>query len=272
MWTNQGKTIQLVVFDWAGTTVDYGCFAPVEAFRQTFARDGIEVTAAQIRGAMGLPKKEHLRALLQLPDLAARWRQVHGRVANEQDLESLYNDFIPLQLEALDRHSQLVPGLLDCVAELRRRGIRLGATTGYFRHAAERVSAAARQQGFVPDFAICAEEVPSGRPAPWMIFRTMEALGVYPPALVVKVGDTVPDIAEGRNAGVWSVGVTRTGSEVGCTEEEFAGLSEAVRQEKLAAARGKLFEAGAHSVIESVANLPAVLSDLARSIQRGETP
>src|SRR5437868_5685566 len=158
MWTNQGKTIQLVVFDWAGTTVDYGCFAPVEAFRQTFARDGIEVTAAQIRGAMGLPKKEHLRALLQLPDLAARWRQVHGRVANAQDLESLYNDFIPLQLEALDRHSQLVPGLLDCVAELRRRGIRLGATTGYFRQAAERVSAAARQQGFVPDFAICAEE------------------------------------------------------------------------------------------------------------------
>src|SRR5205823_3265316 len=163
----------------------------------------------------------HLRALLQLPDLAARWRQVHGRVANEQDLESLYNDFIPLQLEALERHSQLVPDLLDCVAELRRRGIRLGATTGYFRQAAERVSAAARQQGFVPDFAICAEEVPSGRPAPWMIFRTMEALGVYPPALVVKVGDTVPDIAEGRNAGVWSVGVTRTGSEVGCTEEEF---------------------------------------------------
>ena len=272
MWTTQGKSIQLVIFDWGGTTVDFGCFAPVTAFHQTFARHQIALTPAQVREPMGLSKKEHLRALLQLPAVAEQWRQVHGQDWNEQDLESLYHEFLPWQVQAIDSHSRLVPGLLDCVAELRRRSIRIGATTGYFRQAAERLYAAAGQQGYVPDYCICAEEVPAGRPAPWMIFRTLEALGVYPPALVVKVGDTAPDIAEGRNAGSWSVGVTRTGSEVGCTEEELERIPEPQRQEKLAAARSKLFEAGAHSVIESVAQLPAVLSDFARSLQRGETP
>jgi phosphonoacetaldehyde hydrolase len=273
MWSPpQGKSIQLVIFDWAGTTVDFGCFAPVTAFQQTFARHGVEVTVAQVRGPMGLSKKDHLRLLLELPEVAARWHEVQGRDWNVQDLEDLYNDFLPLQLQEIESHSRLVPGLLDCVAELRRRGIRIGATTGYFRQAAERLYPAARQQGFVPDHCLCGEEVPAGRPAPWMIFRAMEALGVYPPVVVVKVGDTVPDIAEGRNAGVWSVGVTRSSSEVGCTEEEFERLPEPQRQEKLTSARNKLFDAGAHSVIETVADLPAVLSDLARAVQRGENP
>lgn len=272
MVINQGKTIQLVIFDWSGTTVDHGCLAPVMAFLQTFARHGITLTPAEVRGPMGLDKKEHLRALLQVPQIAQRWLETHGRAWNEPAVDELYHDLIPLQLEAIDGHSRLVPGLLACVAELRSRGIRLGATTGYFRQAAERVAAAAGQQGFVPDHRVCADEVPAGRPAPWMIFRTMEALGIFPPFVVVKVGDTVPDIAEGRNAAVWSLGVTRSSSEVGCTEEEFERLAQPEQHLRLAAARRKLFEAGAHAVLESVAELPEVLADLVRRLQRGETP
>jgi phosphonoacetaldehyde hydrolase len=221
---------------------------------------------------MGLDKKEHLRALLQVPQIAERWLETHGQAWTEHDVTALYQDLIPLQLEAIDSHSQLVPGLLPCVAALRSRGIRLAVTTGYFQHAAQRVAAAACRQGFVPDHQVCTEDVPAGRPAPWMIFRTMEALGIFPPSVVVKVGDTVPDIAEGRNAAVWSLGITRSGSEVGCTMEEFERLAEPEQHQRLAAARRKLFEAGAHVVLESVAELPDVLSDLVRRLQRGETP
>jgi phosphonoacetaldehyde hydrolase len=201
-----------------------------------------------------------------------RWRDAHGRDWDQADVERLYRDFVPLQMEVLDEHSRLVPGLTDCVAGLRRRGFRIGGTTGYFREAAERVYLLAERQGFVPDSMVCAEEVPEGRPAPWMLFRVMEALRVYPGAAVVKVGDTVPDIGEGLNAGAWSVGVTGSGSEVGCTAEELASLSDDERRTRLAAARRMLLDAGAHAVIDSLQELPALLYDISERLRRGATP
>jgi phosphonoacetaldehyde hydrolase len=266
------QTIKLVVFDWAGTAIDHGSFAPVVAFVQAFARQSVQVTPTEARGPMGLHKKDHIRALLQEPVVAQRWHQAQGRDWSEADVEILYREFIPLQLEVIDAHSGLIPGLLEAVAWLRERGIRVGATTGYFREAAERVYRSARRQGFVPDHCICAEEVPVGRPAPWMIYRIMEAVNVYPPAAVAKVGDTEPDIAEGRNAGVWSVGVVRTGNELGCTEAEWQAMPGAVRQERLEAARHTLMQAGAHAAVESVADLPDLISGLESRAARGERP
>lgn len=251
--------VRLVVFDWAGTTVDFGCFAPVEAFVKTFAQRGVVVTTAEARMGMGLHKRDHLRALLRQPEVSQRWYRATGRDWTENDLESLYNSFIPVQVETAAERSQLVPDLLECVAELRRRGIRIGTTTGYFRAAAERVYEAARLQGFDPDCAICAEDVPRGRPAPWMMFHIMEKVGIYPSCTVVKVGDTAPDIEEGRNAGAWSVGVTQSSSAAGCTEEEFAALSVPQRQAKLDAVRRQFLDAGAHAAIESLAELPSLI-------------
>jgi phosphonoacetaldehyde hydrolase len=95
-----------------------------------------------------------------------------------------------------------------------------------------------------------------------MIFRIMEKVGVYPPCSVVKVGDTVPDIEEGRNAGAWSVGVTRSSSAVGCTEDELAALSGPQRQAKLDDARRQFLDAGAHAVIDSLAEIPSLLDRL----------
>lgn len=254
--------VRLVVFDWAGTTVDFGCFAPVDAFVRTFAHHGIAVTSNEVRVGMGLHKKDHLRALLRQPEVSLRWNQTNGRAWTEKDVESLYETFIPFQVEAIAAHAQLVPGLTECIEALRQRGIRIGATTGYFRTAAETLYEAARRQGFVPDCALCADDVAVGRPAPWMMFRIMETVGIYPPCTVVKVGDTVPDIEEGRNAGAWSIGVTRSSSAVGCTEEELAALPAPARQAKLDDARRQFLDAGAHTVIDSLADLPNLVDQL----------
>jgi phosphonoacetaldehyde hydrolase len=250
------------VFDWAGTTVDFGSRAPVAAFLQTFAAHGVTVTVDEARGPMGLPKRDHLLAMLRLPDVAQRWRAAHGRDWNDADVTSMYHRFMPLQLGVLDEHASLVPGVLDCVAQLRQQGVRIGATTGYFREAASRVCAAAARQGFVPELSVCVDDVPAGRPAPWMVFRVMEALGVYPPVAVVKLGDTVPDIEEGRNAGVWSVGITSSSSEVGCSEDEFSRLPPAERHTLLGQARRKLLDAGAHAVIDTLGELPGLIATL----------
>lgn len=265
--------IRLVVLDWAGTTVDHGSFAPVASFIAAFAQHGIDVTPAEARVPMGLHKRDHIRATLQDAQVASRWQKVHGRAWTESDVDKVFADFIPLQLDVIERHSRLIPGLLDCVARLRSASIKIGTTTGYFREAAEQTYAAAREQGYVPDACLCPDDdVPAGRPEPWMIHRLMETFRVFPPAAVLKVGDTVPDIEEGRNAGVWSVGVTRTGSEVGCTEDELHRLPPDQVRQLCTAATAKLTSVGAHFVIDSVADVPALVTEINGRMTRGERP
>lgn len=267
------RQIRLVVFDWAGTTVDHGCFAPVRPFIEALAHYGVEVSVAQAREPMGLEKRDHLRALLQMPEVEAQWQKLRGHAPSEAELNEMYTEqFIPRQMSCVRDASKLVPGMLDCVGALRQRGIKIATTTGYFREAAELAYAAGREQGYDPDLNLNPSDVPAARPAPWMMFRAMETLGVYPPAAVLKIGDTIPDILEGRNAGAWSIGVTRTGSDVGLSEAEAAALPADELRAKMDRAAATLREAGAHAVIDSVAQLPELLGEIEGRLARGEAP
>lgn len=264
--------IKLAVFDWAGTTIDFGCLAPANAFVACFAARGVAVTPSEARGPMGLHKKDHLRAMLRMPRVAAAWRTAIGREWAEGDVEELYRDVTPRQVEAAGRHRALVPGVHECMAELRRRGVKVAATTGYFHAAAQAVYAAAEAQGYRPDFTICADEVPAGRPAPWMLFRAMEALGVYPPSAVVKVGDTPVDVEDGLNAGVWSVGVIDSSNEMGLAEEELAALPESERGARREAVRKRFLAAGAHHAIDTLAGLPGAIDRINSRLRAGARP
>ncbi len=248
--------IQLVIFDWAGTVIDYGCQAPTGAFVQALAESGVSISLREARGPMGLHKKDHLRALLNEPSIAERWQAAHGRAWTDADVDALYQRVTPMQVSAAKQYSQLIPGVLDCVAELRRMNIKIAGTTGYFHEAAQAVYTAAALQGYSPDFRICADEVPAGRPAPWMIFRAMEALNVYPPSAVLKVGDTLVDIADGRNAGVWSLGVIDSSNEMGLSEAELSKLDAADLQHRRDEIRKAYLAAGAHGVLNTLAELP----------------
>ncbi len=251
--------IRLAVFDLAGTIVDPGCFGPVAAFRASFADFGVTVSEAEARGPMGLDKRDHLVALLRDPAIGERFRAAQGRPWTAADVDAMYEAFRPRQLEAIAHHSALVPGMLELAAALAARGIAIATTTGYFRAAAALVWSALREQGLQTAINVCPDDVPAGRPAPWMIFRAMEATGVYPPAAVVKVGDTVPDIAEGLAAGASSLGVTRTGSCVGLSIAELAALPAEEQRRRTDLAARSLVAAGAHAVLAEVGELPAWL-------------
>ena len=264
--------VRLVVFDWAGTTVDFGCLAPTGAFVGAFADRGVAVTLAEARGPMGLHKKEHLREMLRTASVGAKWEAAHGRGWTEADVDAMYAAVTPAQVAAIEPHGGLIPGVLDAVAALRAAGVRIGGTTGYFREAAERCYAVAGRHGFATDFNACADDVPAGRPAPWMLFRVMEAVAVFPPSAVLKVGDTVSDIGEAVNAGAWAVGVTDTGNEMGLSAEEFAALPAGEREGRRRAAREKLTAAGAHAVVRSVAEVPALVGEIDRRLRDGGRP
>ena len=105
-----------------------------------------------------------------------------------------------------------------------------------------------------------------------MIYRLMTELNVYPPAAVVKVGDTMPDVEEGINAGCWSVGCTAPGSEVGIPLAEWQLLSPSDRSAHLERAARKLSGAGAHFAIPTLAELPRIIDRINQGLETGEKP
>lgn len=262
MIKNEIQTIRLVVFDWAGTTVDFGSRAPAKAFTNVFAAHGVSVIDDEARGPMGLNKREHLVAMLSTPEIASRWKTVHGEPWSEKDVDAMYEEFVSLQLKAIEEHAELVPQLLEVVDQLRSSGLRIGGTTGYFREAAKAVARRAAHAGFEPDANVCADDVPQGRPAPWMIYRVMEQLGVYPPSAVVKVGDTVADIRAGLAAGCWSVGVCDSSSLTGLSLAEYADLSADEKSDRLRQSAQAFRDAGSHAVINSISDLPSLIDQL----------
>ncbi|PIE55998.1 MAG: phosphonoacetaldehyde hydrolase [Desulfobulbus propionicus] len=264
--------VQLVVFDWAGTTVDFGCQAPIAAFVEGFRSKGIELSMEQARGPMGMEKRDHIQAVMELDDVAAAWQAHYGRPANDSDIDAMYTSFVDLLMQVLPSHSQVIPGVVDVVAALRDQGVKIAATTGYFREAAAAVAGSAAQQGYVPDVALSSSDVHDGRPAPWLIYRVMEQLNIYPAVAVVNVGDTVVDIESGLNAGVWSIGVAATGNETGLSEEEFLALEAESRESRVCAAREKLVRAGAHYVIDTIDELPAVVDEINALLLQGGLP
>ena len=272
MMINVKNRLQGIILDWAGTTIDFGSRAPAAVFVEIFRRYGIAITVEEARGPMGRAKRDHIAAILAMPRIAALWQLKHRRKPTDQDIQRIYDDFLPLQKETLSNHADVIPGVIEIIAECRQRGLKIGSTTGYTRELMDVVCPLAAANGYAPEVVLCAGETAAGRPAPWMIFRAAEQLGVYPMSTVVVVDDTTVGIEAGRNAGAWTVGVTRTGNEFGFSLEEFKSLGDDEIRQLEQAATAKLTAAGSHFVIDSVASLLPVLDEINSRLSQGIGP
>jgi phosphonoacetaldehyde hydrolase len=264
--------LKAVLLDWAGTTMDYGCMAPAVVFIDVYKRKGVEITIEQAREPMGAHKKVHIRQISQNDTVAKNWQRVHGRKPTEEDVEAMFQDFIPLQLDCLAQYADLIPGTLDAVAEFRRRGLKIGSTTGYTGEMMTLLQAEAKRRGYVPDSTVCATQVPAGRPYPYMCLQNAINLQVYPMEAVVKIGDTLPDIEEGLNAGTWTIGLAKTGNEIGLTEQQIDSLEPQVRQAKLERAYKRMRQTGAHYVVDGIAEVMPILDQIEARLAAGEKP
>lgn len=264
--------LQAVILDWAGTTVDHGSLAPIRVLQQVFADRGIEISEEEARRDMGVLKKDHIRSVLRIPRIADAWSNRHRQTPDEDAVEALFADFIPRQISCLAECSSVISGVADVVQRLRGRGLKIGSTTGYTRPMLDVLLPHAARQGYAPDCALCPDDVGAGRPLPWMIYENAIRMKVYPLEAVIKVGDTVSDIEEGLNAGTWTIGVTQTGNMIGRTEDSWRALPEGERAERLQDARRKFLDAGAHYVIETLAELDQVISQIEVHLRAGERP
>lgn len=264
--------VRLVVIDLAGTTVDYGSLAPLGVFLELFNKRGVRPTIAEAREPMGMHKRRHILTMARMPAVAAQWRERFGRDATDTDIDAMYDEFVPLQLEAIRRHNDLIPGTLEAVAQMREAGIAVAATTGYTADMLKIVLDGARENGYEPDLALCASDVPRGRPEPWMIYRSMEQLNVFPPEAVVKIGDTIQDIESGLNAGCWSVGTVRSGNMLGLSREDDEALDDDERERRLDVGRAAMLRAGAHYAVDMIGDCLAVIQEINERLIAGDKP
>ncbi len=254
------SSIKAVIFDWAGTMIDFGSFAPMGVFVEAFRRFGVAAGIDEARAPMGMPKWDHIDTMLKAPRLAAEWARVHGAAPTRADVDRVYAVFVPMNEAVVADYATLVPGAKDTLDWLAARNIKVGSTTGYTRSIMERVAPVAAAQGYTPLNMVCADDLPEGRPGPLGMYQCFIDLQVYPPEAVLKVDDTPPGIAEGVAAGCPTVGLALSGNIAGRTPEELAALS----PEEVAAIRAEataiLSAAGATHVIDTVADLPALIA------------
>jgi phosphonoacetaldehyde hydrolase len=254
--------LKALVIDWAGTVVDYGSLAPVRTLQQVFARADLALTEAEARRDMGLPKRDHIQRILAMPRVRDAWTTLRGSTPTEADVDEIYQKFIPLQFSCLLEYSTVIPGVVDAVARFRNRGLKIGTTTGYTREMLDLLVEHSAKAGYKADSNLCPSDVGAGRPHPFMIYENAVRLQVYPMAAIVKIGDTPSDIEEGLNAGTWTVGVAATGNMNGLPLAEFQSLSPADQEARVAEAHAELEKAGAHYVVDSVAQVDPVLDDI----------
>jgi phosphonoacetaldehyde hydrolase len=136
----------------------------------------------------------------------------------------------------------------------------------------ERLAPLAAAQGFVPEVMVCAGDLAAGRPAPLQMWHAMAAMGVHPAHTVLKLDDTPPGIGEARAAGCWAAGVALTGNITGLTVEELAALDAPAREALRRSATETLLRAGAQEVVDSIADLPALVERIEARLARGERP
>ncbi|WP_195267880.1 phosphonoacetaldehyde hydrolase [Eubacterium sp. 1001713B170207_170306_E7] len=257
------KKIEAVIFDWAGTTIDYGCFAPVQAFMEVFKGFGIEPTIEETRKPMGMLKRDHIRTMMDMLRISSLWQEKYGRSYTEEDIDAMYAQFEEKLMSILDQFADPKPHVLDIVAELRGLGLKIGSTTGYTDEMMAVVTRIAAAKGYAPDCWYSPNAVENyGRPYPFMLFKNLETLGVHSVHNAVKIGDTVSDILEGKNAGVVSIGVVCGSSEMGLTEDEFNQLCDDDKAAAINRVTKTFRDAGADYVIQDLSELIPLIKTL----------
>ncbi len=260
------KQIEAIIFDMAGTLVDFGSLAPVHALQQIFSRHGVYISVEEARRPMGSEKRQHIARILKYESVQSRWRSVYGKPSTLDDVARLYADYEPIQIESIKQHLQAIDGTFPVLRELNQRGIKLGLNTGYSREMASPILQYLNDADVKAGSSVCGDEVPMGRPAPHMVLKNMIDLGVQRVQSCIKVDDAISGIEEGRNAGMWTIGVAISGNATGLSEKEWSNLSTQKQQQLRQAAQKTLQQSGAHYVIDSVKDLLPCMEEIEQRI------
>jgi phosphonatase-like hydrolase len=195
------KSIRLIVCDMAGTTVNEGGIV-YKTLYKTIKDYGIQIEENDISKWYGANKTEVLNHFL-----------VHDPKFKNQSLqilpELLENFKINLKKSYFEENclSLIDPELPTLFNTIRNSGIKIALNTGYSRDIQSGIIDKLNMDNFVDGY-ISSEDVLDGRPQTYMINTLMKRFNIQNSKEVVKIGDSVNDIKEGKNARCkYSVGV-----------------------------------------------------------------
>ena len=269
----QGR-VKGLVLDWSGTTADEYVIAPAVVFVDVFKKFNVEISMTEAREPMGLRKDLHILELTKLPKIRERWNKAHGRYPDQGDVDRMFADFVPMQLDCLRKYTTLLPHVADVTQKFQKEGIKIGSSTGFVRSMVDILEEDAKKQGYTPDASVAGDEVVNGaRPKPFMVYRNLDLMNVHPIQSVVKVDDTVSGIGEALEAGCWGVGIARYSNYMDMdTLEEAQSLPKDEIQRRLVKTRDILQKSGAHYVINTFDELPGVVEEINLRLSKGERP
>ena len=263
-----------LVLDWSGTTADEYVIAPAVVFVDVFKKFNVEISMTEAREPMGLRKDLHILELTKLPKIRERWNKAHGRYPDQGDVDRMFADFVPMQLDCLRKYTTLLPHVADVTQKFQKEGIKIGSSTGFVRSMVDILEEDAKKQGYTPDASVAGDEVGNGaRPKPFMVYRNLDLMNVHPIQSVVKVDDTVSGVGEALEAGCWGVGIARYSNYMDMdTLEEAQSLSKDEILRRLVKTRDILQKSGAHYVINTFDELPGVVEEINLRLSKGERP
>ena len=264
-----------VILDWSGTTADKYVIAPAVVFVDVFKKHGVPITMKEAREPMGLRKDLHIKALTEMPEIRKRWTEVKGKEPDQGDVDKMFADFVPMQLGCLRKYTDLIPGTVQAVRQLRDEfNVKIGHTTGFLNSMVDVLLEDAKKQGYVPDASVAGDDVINGaRPKPFMVYRNMDLLDIRPIQSVVKVDDTVSGVGEALEAGCWGVGVSKYSNYMDVdTLEDADNLTAEDELVKIEKSRELLRKSGAHYVIDSIVDLPEIIEEINQRLKHGERP
>ena len=291
--------VEAVIFDWAGTTMDYGCYAPAVVFMDVFKAKGVDITMEEARRPMGKHKRLHIEDLVKMESVREKWKKEYKCYPESKDVEEMFAVFVPKQLAVLPKYSNLIDGTLDVMDELRDRGKKIGSTTGYIGEMMDVLLFEAAARHYIPDISVCsghyAKRFGGGyalnkdpvigfsdnisRPGPNMCNLNAVLLGVSANERCVKVGDTLDDIREGKRAGMWTIALAGTGNEMylleeheGKTEKEVEAIDPVGYQKKILKAYQNMAKEEPSFIVKSIREVPPALEQIESMIRRGYIP
>ena len=269
----RGK-VKGLVLDWSGTLADAYVIAPAVVFVAVFKKHGVEISMQEARGPMGLRKDLHIKVLTEVPEIRERWNSIKGKYPDQSDVDAMFKDFVPMQLDCLRNYTSLLPGVGQVCKRLQSEGIKIGVSTGFVRSMVDILLEDSIKQGFTPDATVAGDEVEHGaRPKPFMVYRNLDLMDLHPIQSVVKVDDTISGIGEALEAGCWGVGVARYSNYMDInTLEQAEQMAEDEINRRLGLTNDILRKSGAHYVIDSMVELPDVIEDINERLARGEKP
>jgi phosphonatase-like hydrolase len=195
-------TVQLVVFDIAGTTLQDDNKVGL-ALQFAFAKENLAIAIASANAVMGYPKPISITMLLE--------NEFNQKLnPNDPLVQKIHDTFLAeivnfYQTTAELKEKEGTIKIFDC---LRAHRIKVFLDTGFDRLTTDTILNRMQWRSHL-DGSVSSDEVINGRPFPDLIYRAMELSGVTEVSAVAKVGDTPSDLEEGTAAGCgFVIGVT----------------------------------------------------------------